>query len=97
MLPGAAGVIFATLDSPNVAYAATWSDSAQVKISDPKNFTEISRVMTNKYKYSVYFLLDKDNNVKYVGRTRQELDKRGEQHQKESEKSTADEKRCLSR
>jgi hypothetical protein len=68
------------LGSPKPAHAATYDMSASSKIS--VNLTAITASISSKseYKYTVYELVDRDGNVKYVGRTRQKLRTREKQH-----------------
>ncbi|MFC6549102.1 RHS repeat-associated core domain-containing protein [Cohnella cellulosilytica] len=70
------------LGSPDVAYAASLDMTAGDKIS--KSHVRITGAITanKKYNYSVYEMVDDEGKVRYVGRTRQDINKREKQHQR---------------
>ena len=85
-IPGA-GYIFDVLGDTQPVYAADISSEAINKISNPSNMSRILKAAStnlkyNYYKNTVYELVDDAGNVKYVGRTRQEIKVRQKQHWK---------------
>ena len=84
-IPGA-GYIFDVLGDTQPVYAADISSEAIKKISNPSNMSRILKAASTNLKYNykntVYELVDDAGNVKYVGRTRQEIKVRQKQHWK---------------
>lgn len=74
-----AGLVFDVL-TPTPAYAAQADLTGMEKVSKPANFGKITAALTkHDFKYTVYELYD-DEGVKYVGRTRQDIEVRKKQH-----------------
>ena len=73
-------VLSMILDDTMIVQAATLDVSAVTKINDNQDIIIQKVASKNLFKHTVYELYDKSGNVKYVGRTRQQLEVRKRQH-----------------
>ena len=73
-------VLSMILDDTMIVQAATLDVSAVTKINDNQDIIIQKVASKNLFKHTVYELVDEYGNVKYVGRTRQQLEVRKRQH-----------------